>query len=143
MMKKVLAVLFFVSFLLPIKTTLAKTKKEMINLSYFRPIFGHVHRNPSKYSSSLTTISCGHPIKVYKLTPKKGRSVTIFNKVWRYVKVGPYEGYIDKKYLVKSKPNCFQDRYPKFFDSLELDLTELYYWGRLYDQYVFGKSRVR
>lgn len=121
----------------------AAAKKEILRVAYFRPIFGHVHRNPSRYSSSLTTISCGHPIKVLKLVPKKGRPVTVFNKVWHFVKVGPYEGYIDGKYLKEKKTNCFQDRYPKFFDSLELDLTELYYWGRLYDQYVFGKSRVK
>jgi len=142
-MNKVIAFFFFFLLLAPSQNSWAKAKKDMIRLSYFRPIFGHVHRNPSKYSSSLTTISCGHPVKVYKLTPKKGRAVTLFNKIWHYVKVGPYEGYIDKKYLASSKPDCFQDRYPKFFDSLELDLTELYYWGRLYDQYVFGKSRVR
>jgi hypothetical protein len=121
----------------------AAPKKEILRVAYFNPIFGHVHRNPSRYSSSLTTISCGHPIKVLKLVPAKGRPVTVFNKVWHFVKVGPYEGYIDGKYLNEKKPNCFQDRYPKYFDALELDLTELYYWGRLYDQYVFGKSRVK
>ena len=30
-----------------------------------------------------------------------------------------------------------------FFDGLNLDINDLYYWARLYDQYVQGKSKVR
>ena len=121
----------------------AKSKKEILRIAYFKPIFGHVHRNASPYSSSLTTISCGHPIKVYKIIPKSGRPVTVFNKKFHFVKVGPYEGYVSIDYLSEKKVDCFQDRYPKFFDELDMDLTELYYWGRLYDQFIFGKSRVQ
>lgn len=143
MICKKLFLLLVLPLLLLGPVVMSKSKKEILRVAYFQPTFGHVHRNPTRYSSSLTTISCGQPIKVYKLISKNGRPVTVFSKNWNYVKVGPYEGYIDQKYLTETKPDCFQDRYPKFFDSLGLDLTELYYWGRLYDQYVFGKSRVR
>lgn len=111
----------------------AKKKAEYVGLKYYKNIFGHVHQNPSRYSNSLTTISCGHPVKVYA-NPKKH---------WSRVKVGPHSGFIEKNFLLNKRPKCFQDNYPRFFDQFTLDISELYYWGRLYDHYVQGKSRVQ
>jgi len=105
---------------------------------YFKKLFGHIHKNPSRYSQSLSTIGCGHPIKVLV---NKGREE--YGKGFYKVKVGPYEGYISKLYLNDKKPNCFQDKYPRFFDNLELSLTDMYYWGKLYDQYVYGRSTIQ
>jgi len=48
-----------------------------------------------------------------------------------------------KDYLSAKRPTCFQGKYPKFFDALNLDLAELYYWGRLYDHYIQGETRVQ
>ena len=59
------------------------------------------------------------------------------------VKVGPYVGYISKGYLRGKKPECFADEFPRFFDNLNLSLTDMYYWGKLYDQYITGRSRVK
>lgn len=118
--------------------------KKLLRVEYYKPMFGHIHRNPSRYSSSMSTISCGHPVKIYKLENKKGGQAQIeFNEDWNFVKVGPYEGYIRKEYLSRKKPQCFQDKYPKFFDEIGLELADLYYWGKLYDQYIQGKSRVK
>lgn len=117
-------------------------KKVMGEVQYFRQIFGVVHQNTSRYSTALTTISCNHPVKLIRLVDAKGKEVAS-NDTWAFVKVGAYEGYLVRENLAKQKNDCFQDRYPKFFDSFEPDLSELYYWGRLYDQYVNGKSKVR
>lgn len=105
-------------------------------LLYYQNFFGHIHRNPSRYSSSLTTISCGHPLKV--LRKEKGKVV---NSRWTYVAAGPYKGYILKKFLSEKRMKCFSDIYPKYFEKMKLSITEMYYFGRLYDQYVQGTSK--
>lgn len=117
-------------------------KKVMGEVNYFRQIFGVVHQNPSHYSAALTTISCNHPLKLIRLVDASGKELR-GNEDWVFVKVGAYEGYLANQNVSKQRVECFQDRYPKFFDSFDADLSELYYWGRLYDQYVSGKSKVR
>lgn len=103
-----------------------------VAVMYYKYMFGNVHQNPSRYSSALTTISCGHPVKIYSI--KMGD--------WTKVKVGAQIGYLPMEYLSSKRPVCFQDKYPRFFDQFSLGPTDLYYWGRLYDQYVMGKSKV-
>lgn len=105
---------------------------------YFGQLFGHIHKNASRYSQSLSTIGCGHPIKILK-----DKSGEITRNEFFKVKVGPYVGFIAKGYLKPKKVQCFQDRYPRFFDNLGLSLTDMYYWGKLYDQYVYGRSTVQ
>jgi hypothetical protein len=62
---------------------------------------------------------------------------------WAYVEVADYRGFILKQYLSEKKPECLQAKYPKFFDGINMDLSELYYWGRLYDHYLQGETRVQ
>ena len=124
----------------------AGMNKRLLRVSYYNNLFGHVKKNPSRYSQSQSAITCGHPVKIYKVSPKKGSSgvsQTVFNDSFYYVKVGPYWGYINKRYLSKKKPNCFQDEYPRFFDKLDLKIEDYFYWGKLYDQFIYGKSRVQ
>ncbi len=118
-------------------------KRISAGIQYSKEIFGHVHQNPSRYSASLTTISCGHPIKVVTLKYPDGREESMVDGKWLPVSVGPYDGYVAADSLSEKRPDCFQDRYLKFFDAFGMELSELYYWGRLNDQYVTGKSRVR
>lgn len=103
---------------------------------YFTKMYGNIHRNPSPYSSSLTTISCGKKVLV-----KKARADS--KKHWRFLKVGPYKGYILNKFLSKKKPKCFQTNYPYFYESFDIDLSDMFFWGRLYDQYILGGSGVK
>ncbi len=120
----------------------AMDKTRVVQIGYFNKIFGHIHRNASRYSQSLTTIACNHPVKVLaKVSGKKEE--LIFSDKWHFVKVGPYRGYINKDYVSSSKVDCFQDRFPRFFDQMEVDITESYYWGRLNDLYIQGKSKLR
>lgn len=127
-------------FLLLSSSTFAQTvatDEKVVGLFYFKPILGHVHQSPDKNSASMTTIQCSHPVKVIE------SSKVVINNSWSYVEVADYRGFIRKDFLAEKRPDCFQGRYPHFFDGLNLDLSELYYWGRLYDQYIEVETRVR
>lgn len=118
-------------------------KTEMIKLTYYKNIFGHLHRNPSQFSSSLTTLACNHPVKIFKMIDKNGKEQISVDDKWYYASVGSHMGFIQMEYLSDKKVNCFQEQYPRFFDAFNLDLTELYYFGRLYDQYFQETSTVK
>ncbi len=96
---------------------------------YFNRIFGHVHLSPHATSSSLTTISCGFPLRIKQEQKTK-------HKNWIRVIAGDESGYIFHEYLSDQKPDCFQAKYPHFYNALNLDLSDLYYWGRLLDQVI-------
>ena len=122
----------------------SKNKKKddsSVTIFYYNNIFGHVHQSSLRFSNSLTTLTCGHPVKVIESRSSElGRST---KAGWNKVVVGPYNGYIYSAFLSIQKPICFQDLYPKFFELFEVDLSDIYYWGRLYDQYLIGKSKVQ
>lgn len=118
--------------------------KSTLGVKYFSRMMGNVHQNPSRYSQVMTTISCNHPVKILKETSKDGKEFVLYGENnWYMVSVGPYEGYIMVNYLGDKKNVCFEEEYSKFFEGLNLSITDLYYWARLYDQYVQGKSKVR
>ena len=120
-----------------------RATKSVVGVFYLKPMFAHVHQNASRYSSSLTTLACGHPVKVLQVSRENLPLEIVFNGAWNFVSVGPYEGYIRSEFLSPTSVDCFQDKFTKFFDLFELDLAELFYWGRLYDLYWQGKSKVR
>ena len=113
------------------------TDEKIVGLYYLRPMFAHVHQSSVRTSASLTTIQCSHPVKVIE------SSKVVVGNEWAYVQVADYRGFILKEYLSEKRPDCFQGKYPKFFDTLNLDLAELYYWGRLYDHYIQVETRVQ
>jgi hypothetical protein len=57
--------------------------------------------------------------------------------------VGDDRGFIISSSLSEKRPVCFQEKYPKFYLNLNLDLSEMYYWGRLTDQYLSEESKVK
>jgi hypothetical protein len=143
-MTKVLIFSLILSFSSGVFAQSAPMKKSLIGIKYFSRMMGNVHQNASRYSQVLTTISCNHPVKVMKETSKDGRDFVLYGENnWNLVTVGPYDGYIMSAYLSDKKNECFEEEYSKFFDGLNLDINDLYYWARLYDQYVQGKSKVR
>lgn len=143
-MKKKLILCLTLVFLMPsIASSAEKYSRKVVRIVFFKEIFGHIHQNPSKYSTAITTISCGHPLKVYKVTDSSGRSTEVFNKSYMFIKAGPYDGYIKKSLVTSSRPKCFQDKYPRFFDQFEMDISELFNWGKLYDLYLVKRTRVR
>lgn len=135
-MKWIISLLLLSSTFSLLAETVAEDEK-VVGIFYFKPILGHVHESPKELSSSLTTIQCGHPMKVMESSKVK------VSEQWAYVQVADFKGFILKSFLSPSRPECFQAKYPKFFDGLNLDLSELYYWGRLYDNYLQGQSKVQ
>lgn len=111
--------------------------EKIVGRIYYNKMMGHVHKNPSTYSVSLTTIQCGHGLK---LIEDNEISVPMG---WHYVKAGDDRGFIQEEYLSEKRPTCFQAKYPRFFNALNLDLTDMHYWGRLYDHYMLEESRAR
>lgn len=119
-------------------------KRTLIGVKYFNQMMGNVHQNASRFSLVMTTISCNHPVKIMKETSVDGKDFALYgDNDWNLVTVGPYDGFIMSAYLSDKKNECFEEEYSKFFDGLELDINDLYYWARLYDQYTQGKSKVR
>lgn len=69
-------------------------KNVPIKVGYLNVPFAHVHQNPRIYSTSLTAISCGHPLNIYA-EKKKG---------WYFIKVGLYKGMLKKlRYLLERR----------------------------------------
>jgi hypothetical protein len=112
------------------------TDEKIVGVFYMTPLFGHIHQSSVRTSASLTTVQCAHPVKVIE------SSKVSISKEWAYVEVADYRGFVMKQYLSEKRPDCIQGKYPKFFDALNMDLSELYYWGRLYDHYIQGETRV-
>ena len=85
----------------------------------------------------MTALQCAHAvniIEVEELTTPTG---------WMLARVGEDLGYIRSKFLSSNRPECFQEKYPKFYGNLNIDLTDLYYWGRLSDHFIEGESQAR
>jgi hypothetical protein len=142
-MKFVFFYILFLNFTFASEVLSTPMKKSIIGVRYFSRAMGNVHQNPSRYSLVLTTISCNHPDKAMKETSADGKDFILYAEdKWNLVTVGPYEGYIMTEYLTDKKNECFEEEYSKFYDGLNLGVNELYYWARLYDQYVLGKSQV-
>lgn len=111
--------------------------EKVVGNLYFKPFLGHLHKNPSRSSSSLTTIQCAYPVKI--LSGSKRALPT----GWIHAQIGDDKGFIQSQYLSEKRPDCFQEKYPKFYLNLNLDLTDMYYWGRLNDQYLLEESSVK
>jgi hypothetical protein len=121
----------------------AKESTQLIGVRYLNINFSHIHQNPSRYSATLTTISCGHPVKlVKKITAESGEQI-VFAGNWNMVEVGPYKGFLNNTFLQESRPKCFQDIYSQFFDAFPLEISDLFYWGKLYDMMEIGRSKVK
>ena len=134
---RLFALLILMSLSFSVLADTVANDEKIVGIFYFTPILGHIHQSPKELSSSLTTIQCGHPMKVVESTKVK------IAPEWSYVEVAGLKGFVLKSFLAPSRPDCFQGKYPKFFDGLNLDLSELYYWGRLYDNYLQGQSKVQ
>lgn len=103
---------------------------------YFNQFLGHVHKDADKDSSSLTIVQCSHSVKVLKYEKP-------LSNYWLYVQVGEDKGFIQKSFLSSKKPTCLQEKYPKFYLELGLDLTDMYFWGKLNDHFVKGTSKIK
>lgn len=101
---------------------------------YFQDFMGHVHKEPTDGSASLTAIQCAFSVAV--LSSEDNPAPT----GWIYVKAGEDKGYVRSRFLGTTRPDCFQETYPKFYNNMNFDLADLYYWGRLSDHFIEGES---
>lgn len=108
---------------------------EVMGRKYFNEFLGHVHKNPARDSASLTIVQCQHSVKLLsnESTPEG----------WAYVQVGEDKGYIELRFLSTNRPPCFQEKYPKFYQTFNLDLSEMYFWGKLSDHYLQGRTQAK
>lgn len=110
--------------------------EQVVGVYYLKNMFGHLHQTTNANSVSLTTLACGHPIKVLKTEKVQGET-------WFMAEVGAHKGYLQEDHLSQKRPECFQGTYPNFFNNLNLDLAQMYYWGRLYDQFIELEVKVQ
>lgn len=110
-------------------------------VGYYNQLFGHVYQQPVRHSPSLTNIACGHPMRILELK-KDGQRQKVFNQGWYLVTAGPYQGYVFKDFISQDRPDCFQDKYPRFFEAFDLSITEMHFWGRLYNQFLIEEVEI-
>ena len=92
-------------------------KDEVVGKLYFTRFMGHVHKSPADLSASVTTIQCAQALRVLKESESK--------EGWLLVSIGEDKGYIRSKHLNTSRPSCFQERHPRFYQKQNFDMTEL------------------
>ncbi len=102
---------------------------------YFNQFLGHVHKSASRDSSSLTIVQCSHSVRILKAK----------NNIpgWQYVQVGEDKGFVQEEYLSEKRPECLQAKYPKFYLEMGLDISDMYYWGKLNDHYIHGVTKIK
>jgi len=152
---------FLITGSLSFVSPLYAIKREIKKRPSFKQVtttFAPLHRLPSVFSDILSTINCGQTVETLLLDEEiklKEKSKTVGAKKltkeemiivnnWSKVKVGPYVGFIQND-LLKSKgtagtEECLQDEYQMLFQWMELDVSEMYYWGRLHDIVFKGNS---
>ena len=141
LMKKI-----FILYLFIFSLQLTAQEQKVLGTRYFIKTFGHIHKGPDAQSSSLTGIMCGTKLKVLEAKD--------IARDWLLVEVGGEKGYVLQAYTSETSPKsyrdevssqdivCFQGMYPRFFSELNLNITEQFYWGKLYDHYASGESKV-
>ena len=89
--------------------------------TYFvKEAFTHLFEFKSEKASYSQTLSCGTPVKVIEE-----------NIAWSMVSFNNNVGYVGSSALSKVNPECFHEKYPVFYESLNIDSADLYYWGKL------------
>ena len=134
--------LVFVIFSSTLSAQTEQTKpKKVLEQLYLTEIFAHLHDRPDIYSAAKTTLACGHVVNILQEDPKK-KSVPN-NNLWAYLEASGRDGYMIKTFLSPQRPECFQESYAVFFELLNLEVSDLYYWGRLQELILRGRSRVK
>jgi hypothetical protein len=116
------------------------TSLPVVNDLYFTLFSGHLHQGPNAQSTSLKILNCGDKLKVIT-SDKEEKTNSKFE--WVKLQTGNYIGFVRKDFISNDQPSCFNNKYLKFVEKFNLEITDKYNWGRLYDNYVWGKSKVK
>lgn len=112
-------------------------QESILAIQYVNKPYAIVHDNASRYSVAQTTLTCGFPVKVIgDMSVKEQRE-------WYRVQAGEYKGFIQGTHISMTRVECIQEKYPKFFSELNLDLNELYHYGKLFDQMTQLRPKVQ
>ena len=82
----------------------------VLGVHYLNDPYAHLHQNPITYSHSLTTLACGHPVKI--LDKKKIKSG------WVYAQVGADKGYLRSSQLCQKDQIVLSLSTPSFSNIL-------------------------
>ena len=114
---------FMLSIIVFIQSSSLLAQKLYLNRTYAQLL-----NNPYSFSSTITTLPCATPLTVDPTL--KSNAVD-----WVGVQFAQERGYVYRKFVSIERPNdCYQEKYPVFLSALNLDVSELYYWGRLQNQ---------
>lgn len=128
-LKKIILILILSMHVFGQAKSSSKSKKQIY---YVTTVYSQLHQNPSKFSRALSTFECGQPFYVV--------SAPLSN--FYQVEYSNYKGFMSVDVLSTTKPTeCWQDMYRRFFDNIEIGVTEIHYWGRLQDLLIRGESR--
>ena len=93
--------------------------------------FVHVHKNKSVNSITVVTIACGKKVKLMSS-----------DQTWNKIKSGSFEGFSLKRNFTTDKPACLGSKYSKFYNQLDLSMTDIYKLGRLEDLFIYGEVQL-
>ena len=82
--------------------------------------FSHLFEFKSDNASYSQTLSCGTPVVVLEK-----------NIAWSKVQFNKNIGFVGTSSLSLKNPECFHEKYPEFYEALNIDSADLYYWGKL------------
>jgi hypothetical protein len=120
-------------------STTSAIQKRFVGSYSIASTFANLHQHPSPFSPTLQTLACGEGVKLYDIIG--GAAIPTD---WGHIESDAAEGFIQKTILSPglNREVCFQNKYPKFFNILNLDPREIYYWGKL-DQFLIEKTKVK
>ncbi|WP_157679947.1 hypothetical protein [Bacteriovorax sp. DB6_IX] len=122
--------IFLFSILAMLGSSSYAKKSKHMPVRYLNKIYGQIHQNASRFSRVVSTFECGQPFKVAS-GDDRGFTKVIY---------ASYEGFILTNHLSKSRPkDCWQDEYRKYFDFMNLGISEMHHWGRLQDLFLEGE----
>ncbi|MFG1499822.1 SH3 domain-containing protein [Halobacteriovorax sp. XZX-3] len=125
-------VVFFLLLPAFAQTKAQSTSEQKKTIYYVQSVYSQLHQNPSKFSRVLSTFECGQPFYVLSSPISEFYQVEYSN----------YKGFMSTNVLAQTKPSsCWQDMYRRFFDQIDIGVTEIHYWGRLQDLLIKGESK--
>ncbi len=98
---------------------------------YVNKNFIHLHKNESINSIVLLTLACGQKVKIVKE-----------KNDWLYVTSGSYKGYALKRNFSDQKLLCFSHTHSKLYNKIDLNMQEVYKFGRLEDLFIYGEPEL-
>ncbi len=102
---------------------------------WFAKTYGQMKPWPGPLDEGLLTVSCGQSLETYSSDQIPANHV--------FVGVSGQKGLLLQEDTLEKRPICPQSQYPRFTKGLGLTLMDVYYWGRLGDMVIRGRSKAK